>query len=149
MKNILFITKLILSASLLFAQDSTESTTITNLETVTLTVNLEGLDSNEGLLSVGLYNSSENWLSNTIMGAITEIKNNSAVVKFENVPLGTYAISAYHDKNSNKQLDANALGIPKEPYANSRGAKGFFGPPKWNDAQFELTLENNTETIKF
>lgn len=38
------------------------------------------------------------------------------------------------------------MGIPKEDYGCSNEASGFMGPPKWNDAKFELK-ENKVITI--
>jgi uncharacterized protein (DUF2141 family) len=40
------------------------------------------------------------------------------------------------------------LGIPKEPYAFSRDARGRFGPPSFEDAAFELRDEKAVTTIK-
>ena len=115
----------------------------------TITVTITGLDSDEGQLMVALYNSSDSWLKEGIRGGQTVISDGTASVTFENVPFGTYAISSFHDENSNDKLDTGLFGIPKEPYASSRGAKGVFGPPKWKDAQFELKANQTTEAVKF
>ncbi|MEM8617200.1 MAG: DUF2141 domain-containing protein [Pseudomonadota bacterium] len=61
-----------------------------------------------------------------------------ASVTFENVPAGTYAISAYHDSNANQALDFDTRGIPFEPTGNSGNARGFFGPPSFNQMKFRL-----------
>lgn len=114
-----------------------------------LTVELRGLSSDEGSLAVALYDSSKNWLGKRVMGEVTQIVDGKATVIFKAVPYGTYAISSFHDENNNEELDAGLFGIPKEPYASSRGAKGMFGPPQWEDAKFELDQKQLTETIKF
>ena len=62
------------------------------------------------------------------------------------MPLGSYAISTYHDENDNDKLDKNIVGIPKEAYGFSNDATGFMGPPKWEDAKFDLK-EDKTITI--
>ena len=54
------------------------------------------------------------------------------------LPTGEYAIRVMHDLNGNGDLDANFVGIPKEPWAMSNNAKGNFGPPKWKDVKFDL-----------
>ncbi len=51
---------------------------------------------------------------------------------------GTYGIRVMHDVNGNGKLDANLLGIPKEPWGFSNNAAGSFGPPKWDAIKFEL-----------
>ncbi len=49
---------------------------------------------------------------------------------------GTYAVVAMHDENGNGVMDRGFLGIPKEGFGASRGARGAFGP-KFADARFE------------
>ena len=52
------------------------------------------------------------------------------------------------NENGNNKMDSNFLGIPKEDYACSNNAKGFMGPPKWEDAKFEVKNETINQTIK-
>ena len=47
----------------------------------------------------------------------------------------------FHDENANGKIDRNFVGIPKEGYGTSNDAKGFMGPPKYEDAKFELTAD--------
>jgi len=42
--------------------------------------------------------------------------------------VGKYAVSVFHDENSNGKLDTNFLGIPREGVGASNNAKGHFGP---------------------
>jgi len=65
------------------------------------------------------------------------------------VPAGTWGIQVMHDENGNGELDANMMGIPKEPWAFSNNATGRFGPPKWKDVQFTISAEDSevTQTI--
>lgn len=114
-----------------------------------LTVHVVNIESEEGMVILGLYDSKGNWLKKNIVGKKEKIKDSSCTSVFENLIPGMYAVSIYHDKNSNNKLDTGLFGIPKEPYASSRGAKGRFGPPKWKDAVFEITGENKTIEIKF
>ena len=73
------------------------------------------------------------------------VENKEAKVVFTNVPDGVYAVSCYHDEDSNGELNMFMGMIPSEPYGCSNGARGFFGPPKWEDAHFEV---NEQETRK-
>jgi uncharacterized protein (DUF2141 family) len=108
-------------------------------ESYSITVNIENLKSDDGQVLVGLYDSEADWLSTTYMGEVANISNNSCSVVFKNVPQGIYAVSYIHDANNNGEMDANFMGIPKEDFGCSNNAKGFMGPPKWEDAKFELT----------
>ncbi|MBD8628548.1 DUF2141 domain-containing protein [Oxalobacteraceae sp. CFBP 8753] len=75
-------------------------------------------------------------------------KAGETVVTVDGVPTGSWAVLSYQDENDNGKLDRNVLGIPKEPYAFSRDARGRFGPPSFEDAAFELRGEKAVTTIK-
>jgi len=75
-------------------------------------------------------------------------KAGETVVTVDGVPAGSWAVLSYQDENDNGKLDRNVLGIPKEPYAFSRDARGRFGPPSFEDAAFELRDEKAVTTIK-
>ncbi|MBD8654934.1 DUF2141 domain-containing protein [Oxalobacteraceae sp. CFBP 13730] len=75
-------------------------------------------------------------------------KAGETVVTVDGVPAGSWAVLSYQDENDNGKLDRNVLGIPKEPYAFSRDARGRFGPPSFEEAAFELRDEKAVTTIK-
>ncbi|WP_397447471.1 DUF2141 domain-containing protein [Polaribacter sp. R77954] len=114
-------------------------TTNAQEETFVLTVNIAGLNSNKGTLMVAVYNKKENFLNKQFRGALSKIENNKAIIVFKNLPKGEYAVSFIHDENDNKKMDTNFLGIPKEDYGCSNNATGFMGPPKYDDAKFQLS----------
>ncbi|WP_068071864.1 DUF2141 domain-containing protein [Novosphingobium lentum] len=60
----------------------------------------------------------------------------TTTVVINGVPPGQYAIQAFHDENSNGEVDRALFGIPKEGVGFSRDARISFGPPKWADAVF-------------
>lgn len=118
-----------------------------NAQNVTLRVEISGYKSNKGKAYVAIYNSEKSFLKKPLLGKIEKIENNKAVVIFNNVMPGEYAVSSYHDENSNGKLDTNFMGIPKEDYAMSNNAKGFMSAPKYVDAKFTLN-ESKTIAIK-
>jgi uncharacterized protein (DUF2141 family) len=84
-----------------------------------------------------LANSEKNFdTNNFIKKASVPVVNNTAECKIEGVPFGTYAIKFYHDKNNNKILDKDFIGIPKEEYGFSNNAEAIFGPPEFDEAKF-------------
>jgi len=117
-------------------------------QNVTLTVSISGLKNDTGLVQIGLFNSEGTFLKTIYKGNSAEIKSKAATLTFFNIPKGVYAISAFHDKNKNGKLDMNFMGIPKEDVACSNNAKGFMGPPKYEDAKFTLNKDTKIE-IKF
>jgi uncharacterized protein (DUF2141 family) len=64
-----------------------------------------------------------------------------------NIASGEYAVAVFADVNGNGKLDSNFIGMPKEPVAVSRDAKGRFGPPKFADAAFQVGESVTTQMI--
>ena len=122
-------------------------TTNAQEETFQITVFISGLDSNEGQVLIALHNEKAQFLKTAFKNAITKITNKKVMYTFKKIPVGEYAISVFHDKNSNNKMDVNFLGIPKEAYGCSNNAKGFMEPPKYEDAKFQLT-KNSTIRIQ-
>ena len=121
---------------------------IMSAQNVNLTVSVSGLKSNTGILKVGLYNSEGTFLKSTYKSITSDIKSNGATVTFVGIPKGEYGISTYQDENSNGKLDKNMMGIPSEDFACSNDAKGFMGPPKYEDAKYNVNKDSKIE-IKF
>ena len=59
-------------------------------------------------------------------------------VVLANVPQGRYLVVVSHDENGNDALDTSVIGVPTEAYGFSRGARGTFGPPDFDDAAFDF-----------
>ena len=115
--------------------------------TFDLTVNISGLDSNKGKVLIALYNGKDQFLKKGFKGGITKISDKKVTYVLKGIPKGEYAISFFHDENDNNKMDTNFFGIPKEAYGCSNNAKGFMGPPKYEDAKFQLT-ESKSIDIK-
>ena len=113
-------------------------------KTGSLEVVLSNLDSDDGMVLVGIYNEELQWLNHQYAGEKALINDGKAVVTFTNLPYGSYAISCFHDVNNNDKFDTNFLGLPKEPYAFSNNAKSLFGPPGWKKAVFTITADQKT-----
>lgn len=117
-------------------------------EMFNVTVNISNFKNNKGFALVAICNTKESFLGAGIKAAKTKITNNVCSVTFKDLPKGMYAISMFHDENDNNKLDTNFLGIPKESYGCSNNAKGFFGPPKWEQAKFEIRNKDITQNIQ-
>lgn len=116
-------------------------------QNVNLTVSVSGLKSDEGVLKVGLYNSEGTFLKIPYKSIPSQIKSNVATVVFEGIPKGEYAISSYQDENSNGKLDRNEMGIPSEAVACSNNAKGYMGPPRYQDAKFNIDKDLKIDLV--
>ena len=58
-------------------------------------------------------------------------------LSFHGIPAGRYALSIFHDENSNQKLDT-IVGIPKEGFGFSRNPVIRFGPPRFDKVSIEL-----------
>lgn len=101
-------------------------------------VTITGFDSNEGNAKIGLYNSKAHFLKSTFKSVTKPIRNGEVVITFEDIPEGTYAVSVFHDEDADNEFDMYFGFLPAEDYGNSNNVLNPFGPPKWEDAAFEI-----------
>ena len=107
----------------------------------TIHVEIAGLRNDEGQAVCSLFSSAGDFPKKTgkaVAHSTSVISNRHAACEFTGVPPGTYAISVFHDENSNGKLDTNFMGIPREGVGASNGAKGHLGPPKFDAAAFRF-----------
>jgi uncharacterized protein (DUF2141 family) len=89
----------------------------------------------KGDIRVGLFSNSKDFLEKPVDGRVVKVDGGKAVVEFNGLSEGEYAISVFHDENSNEELDTNFIGIPKEGFAFGNNAMGAFGPPSFEKAK--------------
>ena len=105
-------------------------------------VEVVGLHSDKGQVLCALYSSRDGFpkQSERALARVTsDIAQKQAVCEFSGIAPGTYALSVFHDENSNGKLDTKFMGIPREGVGASNNAKGHFGPPKFEAAAFPFT----------
>lgn len=103
-------------------------------------VDVIGLHSDRGQVLCALFSSAADFpkkANKALAHAASEISGGRATCQFRSVPLGVYAVSVFHDENSNRRLDTNFVGIPREGVGASNNARGHFGPPKFSAAAFQ------------
>ena len=76
--------------------------------------------------------------------AKSTISAGKAVMTFNGLKDGIYAVAITHDENGNGQLDTNFLGIPAEGVGVSTNPR-VFGKPRFEQGQF--TIKGNTGII--
>src|SRR5262245_43967145 len=79
--------------------------------------------------------------------ARSDISQGHASCEFSNIAPGRYAVSVFHDENSNGKLDTKFMGIPREGVGASNNATGHFGPPSFDAASFLFSGEHLHLTI--
>jgi len=137
-----------LTAGLLLASAGLPAASAEPISHGTLTVVPVGLENSRGSLLVQLSNAAAAFEGNGEAYRSAEVKvvDGQAVVVFENVPFGDYALKVFHDENDNQKLDTNFVGMPKEKFGFSNDAMGRFGPPKFEQARFRL--EESATTLR-
>lgn len=104
----------------------------------TLTVTVDNVNKAEGNVRIAVYDeqtwlSREQWIARKIVPATDAARLS---VAFE-LPSGTYAVAVVHDVNGNGRMDTR-MRFPREPYGFSNGVVPRFGPPKFEDARFNM-----------
>ena len=112
-----------------------------------LTGVVEGLGSDTGDVRFTLFDSKKNFLKRPIRTGVAKINDQQATWIFEGLPYGTYAVLAHHDVNANEKMERHWYGKPKEPTGASNNPPVRKGPPRFNDAKFQIDAPNLTLTI--
>ena len=104
-------------------------------------VDIAGLRSDKGQVMCSLYASRDGFPKQSekaLARVSSSIAEKRATCEFSGIAPGTYAVSVFHDENSNGKLDTKLMGIPREGVGASNDARGHFGPPKFEAAAFKF-----------
>ena len=107
---------------------------------VSIRAEIGGFRNDKGEAVCALFSSAKDFPKNSdkaIAHAKSGISHGHAVCEFPAVVPGRYAVSVFHDENSNGKMDTNFMGIPREGVGASNNAIGHFGPPKFDAAAFQ------------
>lgn len=115
-----------------------------------VTVEVQNLKNTIGKVSIGLYDKLDNFpiISKEYKGVHLNSDSHTLSYTFKKIPNGIYAVSVFHDENSNSKLDKNFLGIPKEGYGFSNNAKATLSVPSFDDAKFKVSTQTTHLKIK-
>lgn len=105
-------------------------------------VEVVGLHNDQGQVVCALFSSRDGFPKQSekaLARVSSAIADKKAVCEFSGISPGTYAVSVFHDENANGKLDTKFMGIPREGVGASNGAKGHFGPPKFDMAAFPFS----------
>jgi uncharacterized protein (DUF2141 family) len=138
--------KLSLIITLFFAITFTNAQS--NTEGKTITVTIDNITSNEGVVMLSLHTKATFMKGAGVQSTKSKIVDGKISITFKNVAPGTYAIMALHDKNENSRMDFLDNGMPTESYGTSNNPMSF-GPPQYADAKFEMADEDLEMVIQF
>ena len=116
-----------------------------------LEVSIEGLRSPEGHTRVALHRYTAGVAFSGDDGIVAKMSRPTDAggvrIVFASLPPGDYAVAAFHDADGNGELGTNILGIPTEGYGFSNGARGFMGPPSFEDAAVTIGSDHGQLSI--
>ncbi|MGO9546908.1 MAG: DUF2141 domain-containing protein [Rhodomicrobium sp.] len=112
-------------------------------EAADLTVTVDSLRSNQGQVILCVF-SADNPAEfpdcakgRPVRSAKAVIAGGKAVMRFNGLKDGIYAVAIIHDENGNGQLDTNFLGIPAEGVGVSTNPRTL-GKPHFEQGQFAI-----------
>lgn len=117
--------------------------------TAKLTVVVDGLRHNSGQVCLRVYSNEQGFPASArgvVQSGCTEVTGKSATKNFYGLKPGTYAVALYADKNSDRKLNTNFLGIPSEGFGISNNPKAKTRAPKFKEASFNIS-QNKTILI--
>jgi len=124
------------------ARQGTTHTEHVEAGTGTLVVQIEGLRSAQGLISVSLFAGAEGFPQDTaavLRSATVELaRTPERLIRFEQLEYGDYAIAVLHDENGNGAMDTGFLGVPSEGFGFSNNPSPGFGAPSFESCRFRL-----------
>ena len=103
-----------------------------------LEVRIEGLRSADGQVRVALHRQVPEGAfpsdDSVVAASFRRAAQGAVRVVFADVVPGAYAVAAFHDADGDGALNQNVVGMPTEGHGFSNGARGFMGPPSFEDA---------------
>lgn len=114
-----------------------------------LVVNLLGVRDATGNLRASLYREPDTFRKEDKAVQVVSLPaaKGDAKLVFTGLPLGRYAVMAYHDDNIDQKLNLRFGMFPTEGYGLSNNPK-VMGPPKFADSAFDLTGPETAINIK-
>jgi len=104
-----------------------------------LTVNIDGIRAQTGIVKVAVVDSAEGWDGKAGPVAADAIapSGERATLRFADLPPGRYAVMITHDENGNGKLDTNVIGMPIEGYGFSNNP-AVMRKPTFDEARFDI-----------
>lgn len=120
-----------------------------NKKTVDLEVTVRNIIEKSGNIELAVFDNPRLFIkkNKALRNYSRIVKGDTLVFSINALNKGEYAISLYHDINSDKECNLTILGIPKEPYGFSNNVKPRFNKPKFKDCKIKLK-ENTSIDIE-
>ena len=113
-----------------------------------LVINASGFADESGQAVANLFRVGDDVLHPPHTFVTASIHHGKATLTFPQLPYGSYAISVFHDKNSNNKIDHSFFMFPAEPLGFSNGYEVslFAGLPSFEKLRF--TFDADTKPVE-
>ena len=93
-----------------------------------------------GLLAIAVFDNSSSFESKNepYRDSTLAVAHSEMTIVIENINPGNYAISVFHDEDSNNELNANIFGIPQEGFGFSNNPSIGFSAPTYDECEFTI-----------
>ncbi len=128
--------KLLILCIFLFSIYSSEPKTGCEIELLS-----KGAKSNNGVIRVLIFNKEDGFPEEpkkAFRALSLPVSNSSAKVTVENLPSGNYAISVFHDDDSDGKMKKNMVGFPLDSCGFSNNPTFYFGPPSFSKCAVQI-----------
>ncbi|MGC1633671.1 MAG: DUF2141 domain-containing protein [Gelidibacter sp.] len=118
-------------------------TSILSTDNPQLTIHISNIKILKGELIIGVFEKEATFLKDgeAFKNYTIVVDKATETIIIKDLPKGEYAVSLYHDENSDGECNRNMLGIPKEGYGFSNNIKPKFSAPSYQDCKFQF--DNN------
>lgn len=116
-----------------------------------LTIAITQLRNQKGQVCVKLFSNGRSFPSGDDQGIApkcVQITESPLAVTFKDIPLGSYAVSLFHDENGDRAINRNGIGIPLEGFGFSRNPVIRAAPPKFGEAVFLVAGQSTSIQIQ-
>lgn len=106
-------------------------------KTVELKIMVTNITRLQGTIELGIFNNSKDFLQKgkEYRTYSQEVTHDTVYFLLKDLKKDSYAVSIYHDVNSDRECNLNFFGIPKEPYAFSKNYKPILSKPPFNNCK--------------
>jgi len=124
--------------------------TIAAARAADLTVVIDNLRNNKGVVTVSVYDSARTWLvdGKSLVDQYPKAHVGRVETTFHNLKPGPYAVVVMHDENMNDKMDYSLLGLPQKGYAFSQNVRPFLSAPSFARAAFTLLPQGGVIEIR-
>ena len=116
----------------------------------TLEIEINELNSSNGLIKLHLFKGQEGFPTKgkkALQTHLIPIVQKVARITISNISQGEYAISYFHDENSNGKMNTNWLGLPAEGFGFSNNAMNMLSAPSYEDCKFQILDSTDNKMV--